>query len=390
MRSWVEVSEERLAQNFRVLTQFAGAQTDVLAVVKANAYGHGDTRCAVALAEAGATCFGVADVREAAGVRRVLDAAGHPAAEILVLCGLSPQDAPVIAEHRLAASVWTVDQVNALRSAPGARLHIEVETGMGRQGVRPGAELERVLDALQDASLVFAGLMTHFSSAEVVGSPKTRRQQVEFERAVQQVGARSMRPQWVHAGASSTLDNPDWDASWLPALAHSIGARAMVRCGLALYGYCNPIQGGVPQLTPRLAPIMTWKTRVLDVREVVAGDCIGYDSTFIACGPMRLALLPIGYADGLRRALSSTSGREGGWVLIRGRRAPIIGRISMNLTIVDVSSIENAMLGDEVILLGEGMDANDHARLAGTISYDILCGIRGQEQLHLHRSPVGR
>jgi alanine racemase len=121
---------------------------------------------------------------------------------------------------------------------------------------------------------------------------------------------------------------------------------------------------------------MTWKTRVLDVREVRAGDSIGYNSTFTARVPMRLALLPVGYADGLRRSLSSTNARKGGWVMVRGARAPIVGRVSMNLTMVDVSGIDDVAIGDEVALLGDRVTADDHARLAGTISYEILCGIR--------------
>ncbi len=375
VRSWIELSEERLANNFQVLRERAGSVTCVLAVVKANAYGHGEEHCAIALAQAGATWFGVADVREGAAVRRALAAAGQSRAEILVMCGLLPEDVPAVTEHRLSVVVWTLDQVTALRSAAGSKLHVEIETGMGRQGVRPGAELDQLLDAISDARLVFAGLMTHFCSAEVVGSARTRQQQTEFERAVQQVHARGLRPHWVHAGASSTLNNPDWDPSWLSQLAERLNAQPMVRCGIALYGYCNPLQGGSPQIAPKLSPVMTWKTRVLDIREMLTGNCIGYDSTFVVTGPMRVALLPVGYADGLRRSLSSTNRREGGWVLIRDSRAPILGRISMNLTMVDVGAIEDVASGDEVILLGDGIDADDHARFAGTISYEILCGI---------------
>ena len=125
-------------------------------------------------------------------------------------------------------------------------------------------------------------------------------------------------------------------------------------------------------------PVMTWKTRVLDVREIRAGDSIGYNSLFTAPGPMRLALLPVGYADGVRRSLTSTNEHEGGWVTVLGVRAPIVGRVSMNLTMVDVSGIEGVAVGDEVVLLGDGVTADDHARLAGTISYEILCGVRGE------------
>jgi alanine racemase len=121
---------------------------------------------------------------------------------------------------------------------------------------------------------------------------------------------------------------------------------------------------------------MTWKTRVIGVSEIPAGALVGYNGTFVAEYPMRLALLPVGYADGLRRELSASDAGAGGWVMIRGERAPIVGRVSMNLTTVDVSAIDGAAEGDEAVLLGEGITADDHARLAGTIAYEILCGVR--------------
>jgi alanine racemase len=121
---------------------------------------------------------------------------------------------------------------------------------------------------------------------------------------------------------------------------------------------------------------MQWKTRVIGLREVEAGATVGYNGIFVAERGMRLALLPVGYADGLRRELSASNDRAGGWVMLRGQRAPIVGRVSMNLTVVDVSAITGVGLGDEVTLLGDGVTAEDHARLAGTIAYEIVCGVR--------------
>jgi alanine racemase len=121
---------------------------------------------------------------------------------------------------------------------------------------------------------------------------------------------------------------------------------------------------------------MQWKTRVLDLREIRTGETVGYNATFMADRPMRLALLPVGYADGLRRELSGSNAKLGGRVMIGGRCAPIVGRVSMNLTTVDVTAIAGVRLGDEVTLLGDGVTADDHARLAGTIPYEILCGVR--------------
>jgi alanine racemase len=154
----------------------------------------------------------------------------------------------------------------------------------------------------------------------------------------------------------------------------------MVRTGLAVYGYCLEVasqegKSGAGSLVSKLRPAMTWKTRVVDVREIAAGETVGYGATFVATQPMRLALLPVGYADGFRRA--GSSGVGDGWVMIAGRRAAIVGRVSMNLTTVDVSGME-VSAGDEVVLLGEGVTAEDHARWSATISYDILCGVRAR------------
>jgi len=222
------------------------------------------------------------------------------------------------------------------------------------------------------------GVMTHFASSEVTGSLQTATQRGRFKRAIQIFEGMGFRPGWVHAGNSSTIDNEGVrNVAWLQGVAGIVGARSMVRAGIALYGYCLPIEGeGLSEVRQGLQPAMTWKTRVIGVREVEAGETVGYNGIFLAERPMRLALLPVGYADGVRRELSASNARDGGWAMVRGQRAPIVGRVSMNLTIVDVSGIEGAGLGDEVVVLGDGVTAEDHARLAGTIAYEIVCGVR--------------
>ena len=372
------MSEERLQGNFRLVAEAAGAETQVLAVVKANAYGHGAEACAVALGRAGATWFGVADVGEGARVRWALDAVGFASADILVMCGLMPEDVARVVEHRLTPVVWTHEQVGWLKGHVGMRVHVEVDTGMGRQGLRPGAELDRLLNAILAAGLVLDGVMTHFYAAEVAGGEMTQRQQRRFESACLQVRAKGLRPGWVHAGSSSSVDNPAQERQWLVELGKSMGAQAIERIGIALYGYCLPIEGvdAHPKIRAALKPVMTWKTRVLSVQEAQAGDTVGYNATFTARVSMRLALLPVGYSDGLRRELSGSDARPGGWVVIAGKRAAIVGRVSMNLTMVDVTGIDGVKVGDEVVLLGDGVTADVHAGIAGTISYEILCGAR--------------
>ena len=396
MTSWIEVSEQRLAGNLRALMESVGAETEVLAVVKANAYGHGIELCSVVLARAGVPWLGVADASEGARVRRALDAAGlaridQPA--VLAMCGFLPEDVEAIVEHALTPVVWTAEQVGWLQGS-GAAVHVEVDTGMARQGVHPGAELVDLLSEIQAANLPLDGVLTHFCAAEVAHSKLTQAQQWRFEATVAQVRDKGLAPRWIHAGSSSSVDNPPQDAPWLAKLAKTVGARPMVRCGIALYGYCLPIEqgrnrasqtfdrgGAQTALRSTLRPVMAWKTRILSLRELSTGETVGYNATFAAPRPMRLAMLPVGYADGLRREMSSTNARPGGWVMLRGRdavdrRAPIVGRVSMNLTMVDVTGIDGLHVGDEVVLLGDGITADDHARLAETISYEVLCAVR--------------
>lgn len=392
MKSWLEISSERLSANYRLLSETEGSETSVLAVVKANAYGHGAEICAPVLAAAGAEWLGVTDAAEGRLVRSALHTAGIPEdrqPRILVMSESLDEDDEIILHHRLTPVVSRAAQMKALaHKAEGreVRVHLEIDTGMSRQGVAPGSALNEVLHWLKQQSAVHLdGVMTHFASTEVAGSHQTTQQRRLFEQALQQIAAAGLRPAWVHAGNSSTIDNHDAssDDGWLVTLARSVGAKAMVRSGLALYGYALPIERepgytglAEPRVQPRLLPVLTWKARVTGIREIEAGTRVGYNGTFTAERPMRLALLPVGYADGLRRELSGTQERPGGWVMLHGQRAPIIGRISMNLTIVDITAIPATAPGDEATILGEGITAEDHARLAETISYEILCGMK--------------
>jgi alanine racemase len=264
-------------------------------------------------------------------------------------------------------------------------VHLEVDTGMVRQGASLGAELERVCARLAGSEWVICeGVMSHLSSSEVVGSAVTQAQQVRFGHALEQVfeaGLRpaSVRPFFIHLGNTSAVDEGS-TMGWVKAAAERMGARAMVRTGIAVFGECLSMEGaGESAYGGRLQPVMTWKTRIVGLRAVDAGATVGYGATFVASGPMWLALLPVGYADGFRREASSGIGD--GWVMIAGRRAPVVGRVSMNLTVVDVTGIKGVAVGDEVVLLGEGVSAQEHARWCGTIAYEILCGVRGKVEL---------
>ena len=396
---WAEVSSEALSANYRRLCLAAGPGVDVLAVVKANAYGHGAAECAPVLAGAGARWFGVTAVEEGVTVRRALQAsnASQPAEappylRVLVMCGVWQHEAAACFDHALTPVVWEPYQLALLEEEAAKRklphqffaVHVEIDTGMARQGVAPGPALTGLMEALQACPhLRLEALLTHFASAEVVDDPQNREQQSRFEAAIEQVHAAGLRLDLLHAGNTSGIDSAA-TAMWLPALAAApAGAPSlMTRAGLALYGYTLPLHRGAAEPVshlPDVEPALVWKTRIVSLRTLHRGETVGYNATYVAARSMRVALLPVGYADGFRRALSSTNAVEGSAVLLHGRRAPIVGRVSMDLCVVDVTAIPEAAIGDAVTLLGRdgerSISAAEHARLAGTNVYEVLCGI---------------
>lgn len=367
----------------------------MLAVIKADGYGHGAELIAPVLVDAGITWLGVGDADEGAAVRRAL---GRHDAHVVVMCGIEPANAGKIVEQRLTPVVWTPEHVQALESAAedaGRRVavHLEIDSGMARQGAAPGPDLERVVDALHRSKwLRMEGVFSHLSSSEVRQGHETVAQLERLQRAfdlLKTADGEILIPEWIHLANSSALDEGS-TTEWVHRVGAAMRAGVLVRPGLALYGYCLEIEnenGGMlrsPALTmgelcSRVEPVLTWKTRVIGIREIEAGQTVGYGATFVAERPMRLALLPVGYADGFRREASSGIGN--GWVRIAGQRAAVVGRVSMNLTVVDVTEIAEASEGVEVTLLGEGVTAEDHARWCCTIPYEILCGIRAHRRL---------
>lgn len=371
---WAEVSRSKLLHNFALLGSLA-APAEILPMVKGNAYGHGAAACARALVEAGAVRLAVTSVEEGVAVR-----AACPGFEIVALSGLWRGDVDLALAHGLTPVVWEMAHLEEA-ARPGAvmAVHLEVDTGMSRQGV-PLAELPALLDRLESLpNLRLDGVLTHLHSPEVLDSPANEEQFEKFVTAVDTIFGRGFRPRWIHAGNSTSLLFPGSGA--VVKLAEEHGAKAMMRPGLALYGYAPRWTGGMgPDFTEKLQPVLAWKTRVCSLRMVEPGEVAGYCGTFRAERRTRLALLPVGYADGLNRLLSSRKPAEhGGEVLIRGRRAPIAGRVSMDLTIVDVTDIPGVEIGDEAVLIGqqgaEQITAYDQADLTGTIPYEILCNI---------------
>ncbi|HEY4359119.1 MAG TPA: alanine racemase [Acidobacteriaceae bacterium] len=381
MKSWVEISGERLASNFRAVQTAAGEGVEVLAVIKANAYGHGATLCAPLLVGAGANWLGVSDVEEGIAVRHVL---GQDDTRILVMCGMEKDDAAELLAHNLTPVVWAPSHIEALEAAAAGantrcRVHLEIDSGMSRQGALPGDDLQNIIAALNKSTRVLCeGLMTHLCCSETAGADTTDSQWQQFLLASDMLFVNQLMPEFIHICNSSAVDEGA-PLKWLRERFDDGDTQLMVRTGFALYGHCLPIDGDeahAPLLAPELATVLTWKTRVIGLRDIAPGTTVGYGATFTAAQPMRLALLPIGYADGFRRA--GSSGIGDGWVVIHGMHAPVVGRVSMNLTTVDVTNINDVAEGTEVTLLGEGATAEDHANWSGTIPYDILCGIRAR------------
>ncbi|MGA7755509.1 MAG: alanine racemase [Candidatus Sulfotelmatobacter sp.] len=366
--TWADVSLATLRQNFRTVQKHVGAGVTVCAVVKADAYGHGAVECSKALEAEGARWLGVTSLDEAiplreAGVR----------ANILLMTGFWRGEENEIVRLRLTPTVWEPWHVESLEKAASALgvahhpVHLKVDTGMGRLGVAVD-QLPALLSALRAAKhLVLEGLSTHLASSEVMDAPSVAEQERSFEIARGMVRDAGIEPTFVHmANTGAVISRRE---TW----------NTMVRPGVALYGYYLPFQragrevsGGTLRLPVK--PILTWKTRILSLRNLGADQPLGYNGTYVTKAPAHIAVLPVGYADGYNRQLSNR-----GRVIVRDHYAPIVGRISMDLTLVDVTGIPGVAVGDEVILLGvaDGLsvDALEHAELANSTPYEILCNI---------------
>jgi alanine racemase len=377
---WAEISLHRLLENYRQLRLTAGASADVLAVVKANAYGHGILACAPLLVAAGAKWIGVTCVEEGVAVRAVC-----PDASVLVMSGLWHGETEAVVKHLLTPLVWEPFHLDLLERETQAQgldsqsipVHVEIDTGMSRQGVRGAEALAAILARFtRQSPLVLEGVMTHFSAPEVMEPGESEQQIIRLGEALDLIAARGLHPKWVHAGNSATL-LAGKDTGALHKLAARSGSRLMLRPGLTLYGYpprfspADPMTSAVGQ---SYQPVLEWKTRLVSLRWIEAGESAGYNSAFRAERRTRLALLPLGYADGVNRLLSNR-----GAVLVGGRRAPIAGRVSMDQTIIDVTDAPGADIGDEVVILGaqgsESITAYDIADAIGTIPFEVLCGI---------------
>jgi alanine racemase len=360
--TWAEIDLEALVANVSAVRALA-PRTDVLAVVKANAYGHGAVVVGRALEATSVRMLAVALVEEGvelrnAGVRK----------PILVLGGAYHGGYQLMIEHDLTPAVFRIDHLEDLAEAARrkglrAAAHLKVDTGMGRIGVFPD-ELDAFLDrAAHIAEVRLTGVLSHFANADLADAELTGEQIRRFRAALAAMRARGMEPPLRHlSNSAGVIDRPE--------VRDGLELN-LVRPGLMLYGVPP-----APWLREKvsLRPVLSWKTAVIHLKRVKKGTPISYGSTWIAPRESVIATLPVGYADGYDRAYSNR-----GEVLIRGRRAPIAGTVCMDLFMADVTDIPEVALGDEAVLLGEQgaerISAEDLAQLSGTIPYEILCRV---------------
>jgi alanine racemase len=376
--TWADVSLTALRQNFRTVQKHVGANVTVCAVVKADAYGHGAVECARALDAEGARWLGVTSLDEAIPLRE----AGIRS-RILLMTGFWRGEEIEIVRLGLTPTVWEPWHIDSLETAAAALgvarhpVHLKVDTGMGRLGVAVEG-LPAALAALKAVQhLTLEGVSTHLASSEIMDAPSVAEQERSFDTACRMLREAGLEPALVHmANTNAVISRRE---TWANVNKSNMKGSAMVRPGVALYGYYLPFQragrevsGGTLRLPVK--PILTWKTRILSLRDFGANQALGYGGTYVTRAPAHVAVLPVGYADGYNRQLSNR-----GRVIVREHYAPVLGSISMDLTLVDVTGIPGVSVGDEVILLGtlEGLsvDALDHARLANSSPYEILCNI---------------
>lgn len=358
--TWVEVDLRGIQANMAAIRSLVGSGVKTMAVVKANGYGHGLVEVAKAIVKAGADQLAVATLDEAV----VLREAGLESPILVLGTGIPGDGADAAVQYDIAQALCTIELAEALSKAAQrlektALVHLKVDTGMGRVGVRPGEAVNFMKRVATLPGLQFDGVFSHFAAADESEDEYTRMQIGQFQGVLDNLKENGYVFPLSHlANSAGILDYPE---------AHF----NMVRPGCILYG-CWP----GPQTKKKicLAPTFEFKTRIVYLKNVTAGTSISYGLTYTAPSDKVLATLPVGYADGYRRAFSNKAS-----VLVRGRRCPIVGRVCMDQCVIDVTDVPDVKLGDEVVLIGSqgnsAISPEELGSLIGTISLDILCGI---------------
>lgn len=348
-----------LTHNLSQIRERLRPDSRIMAVVKANAYGHGAVEVSRALVGSGVTRLAVASVQEGVCLRE----AGINA-DILVLVDLFDKHTDELIAHRLTPVITEQRLLPGLvkaaeKAARPFPIHIKVDTGMGRLGFSP-ADLASLFNALPGwKPLHVEGFMTHLADSDGEDPSHTEQQLKTFRGLLEQAEQRGITPPLVHVANSAAI------------IRYPQSHFSLVRPGIMLYGY-HTLPDSVP--CPRLLPVLSLQTTVMQLRTIKPGETISYNRTFVATRPSTIAVLPVGYADGYSRRLSNR-----GCVLIKGRRAPIVGLICMDMTMVDVTDVPSVHVGDTVALIGRDQEnsiwASDIADCTQTIPYEVLCAI---------------
>lgn len=358
--TYAEIDIRALVHNLNEAKRLAGSKSQILAVVKADAYGHGAVTISEALVRNGIQYLGTALVEEAIELRD----AGIKI-PIIVLGGIFEEQIPKIAEYDLLPVVYQEGFLKAIANEARKRnkkinIHIKIDTGMGRIGVLPEDAVDFVKDAASQKNIKVEGIMTHFADADLADKAYAEKQMAEFTAIADKLDKDGIKIPYQHIANSAALVSFENDRF------------NMARPGIMLYGYTPFSKGKEGGLN--LIPVMSLKTKILHLKRVPAGTYISYGRTFVAKRDSIIATLPVGYADGYSRALSNK-----GSVIVKGKKAPIAGRVCMDMTMIDVTDIDGVGINDEVVLIGkqgrETITADDIAMFANTISYEVLCCI---------------
>jgi alanine racemase len=357
-RVWAEIDLDAFNSNLAAISKRAGHGVGTMLVVKADAYGHGAVAIAHHAVRCGVAGFGVGTSAEALELR--LSGIHQP---ILVLGTVVDGEVPALLEHGIEIGLHSTDRAERLQShghqaGQIARVHVNIDTGMGRLGVGPSKAIE-LLEAIYESShLELAGVMTHISSSEGALDPRTSEQVRLFNETLDEARARGLKLGKVHISSSASL------FTGLSPL------HDLIRPGISAYGI---LPGELPGAED-LRPVLSLKSQIVFLKDVPNGAAVGYGSTWRASGDHRIATIPVGYNDGVSWRLSNR-----GEVLVRGQRAPIIGRVSMDYTTVDVTHIPDVVVEDVVTIIGEDggerINVEEIARIAETIPYEITCAV---------------
>lgn len=363
--AWLEIDLDIIRQNVKELLRIS--QTEVMAIVKANGYGHGAAEIAKAAVQAGAAWCGVARLEEAVALRGVgLDC------QILVLGYTSPDRVAEAIHNDISLTIYDRQVGEAYgeqAKGPGGglRLHIKVDTGMGRLGIPPDETIEFVKSLSQRSELTIEGIFTHFARADEQQPQTTMEQLHLFDELVKQLRKDGIAPIYIHSANSAATLN-------YPAARYDL-----VRPGISLYGLPPSPETHLPD---SIKPALTWKTRLTSVRTFPAGHGISYGHVYSTSKVERIGSIAIGYADGFRRV-------NGNEALVRGKRVPVVGRVCMDQCMLQLDEVPDAVVGDEVVLLGgqgnEYISADEIAGRWGTINYEVVCGLSARlPRIHLN------